>query len=261
MNKFNQSGISPFADLTVVYGEKSDAKDYWKEIINETDIPKRNELILKFIDSFEKDNEKTGFLKRNDDVNIDSLENHKFKIDDNDLYFTFFDNLKKWNNLAKEHKDITDGFIAYSSIKDTLNNYFGIYLHGTRDKRLNLTSVVANENDEFISPSIKIEKGQNCAECVEYASISHNLWLLMGVKSFYITSKNCKLDEPTNEFSNDGHAFTIVEYGNNKYRMCDFALENFGVMEGNPIDSMLNGEPVKFKNMIYANANVKNQEK
>jgi hypothetical protein len=172
----------------------------------------------------------------------------------------FFDNLKKWNDLAKEHREYTDGFIAFSSIKDTLDNYFGKNMAGTRNKRLNLTSVISNENDDFITPSIKKEKGQNCAECVEFASISHNLWLLMGVKSYFITSKNCKLDGPINEYSNDGHSFTIVEYGD-KFRMCDFALENFGVMEGNPIDSILKGEPLKFKNMTYANANIKNQQK
>ena len=126
-------------------------------------------------------------------------------------------------------------------------------------KRLNLTSIVADENDEFIPPSISVLKNTGCAMCVEKSSVAHNLWLMCGKKCYYFTSKSVFVSAD----NNDGHAFCVVEY-DNKFRIFDAALGNYGLLENNPIETIKDNVPFKVtsKNIpiVYVDSVFTNQK-
>lgn len=243
------------AETKIRYGKQSSAANFWKEIIGIEDNQRRKEKIDEFIEVMEKNKEENGFFCREDVVKINEVSNG-FKLDDKELYYEFFDTLR---NLKKNYPQEPDFRILFHGVLNTVKNYFGGF-NSDRNKRQHLTRTYVDENDEYIIPSIANQKGKNCSLCVERASVSHNLWLLLGEKSHYVNSKDCKIGNGNDEYRNDGHAFCIVEI-DGVYKLFDPAMEIYMKLEGNPIDKMLKGEPFKVKNkndesFLYANASV-----
>ena len=125
---------------------------------------------------------------------------------------------------------------------------------------MRLTSIEIDDDDIKI-PSISAQKGKNCSLCVERASVAHNLWLLTGEKSHYINSLDCKFAVGGAEYSNDGHAFCIVEI-DGVYKLFDPTMQVYQKLVGNPIDKMLKGDAFEVltkdgQEYIYANATKK----
>ena len=141
----------------------------------------------------------------------------------------------------------TSGAIIMTAVTQTIFDYLGRF-DGDVKKRFALTSVYYDENDNYVVPSIKELKNQHASSCVEYSSLAHNLWLLTGVKSYYIVSKDTKF-----EISNDGHAFIVLEY-DDKCRLFDMAMGAAGYVEPNPIELFDNHKPLIINGNVYANA-------
>jgi hypothetical protein len=133
------------------------------------------------------------------------------------------------------------------TIRDVVYEYLGKF-DGDMKKRFSLTQSYFDDDDNIVVPSIKALRNKNASACVEYSSSAHNLWLLTGVKSYYILSKDTKF-----ETTNDGHAFVVVEYGG-KFRLFDLAQGIGGPIKNNPIDLFENNKPLIVNGMVYANA-------
>ena len=230
-------------DWFMQYGQQEGIQDQWKEIINQTNEVATKTQIDELIKTMENNSDNNGFFCANDDVAVDSMNG--FKLDDPELYYLFFENLKVMSNQLKQGDKIpTDGIIIFKSVEKTVKDYLGMPKRNAREQRIALTSVEITDDDEFIMPSIKKQRGQGTGLCTERAAIAHNLWLLAGKTSYFINTRQCELSGDQ-QYANDGHAFCIVEY-DGKFRMCDFALNNCGLMQGNPIQSIKNGEALTF---------------
>lgn len=253
-----KNGEDPwFADVTIRYGIEEGLTNEWKEIINTKNEEEKKQKIDKLIEKLEENSEVNGFFKAQDKVSINIFCG--FRLDDKEIYYLFFKRLEKIYNLllTKGKKDI-DGFAIFSAIKETLTIYFGNDLKSAMRQRLNLTSIVANENDEFVPPSISILKNTGYAMCAEKSSVAHNLWLMCGKKCYYFTSKSVFV----NEDNHDGHAFCVVEY-DNKFRIFDAALGNYGLLDCNPIETIKDNVPFKITNknvpIVYVDNVLTNQ--
>ncbi len=250
-----------FSMWYIRYPQETLKDTYYKEILNQTDTKKRNQLIDELVDIASKDSFKTGFFPKGQEVMVGGFGNYSFLLDDNEIYYMFFDNLKQ---TIEEHKN---GDIPLEKIREYIvsiaifkaeSQYFGKnkFSRGTRLSLLAKT--YDKETDTFPVPSIKVLKGKGLAECVELASVAHNLWTLVGVKSYYICSKNCFFENIDDEYKSDAHSFNIVYY-NNSYKVFDKALGNYGKVEGNPIKDLLEDKPVILKGNgihikgVYAN--------
>ena len=128
--------------------------------------------------------------------------------------------------------------------------------------RLEKTTVEIGD-DEVKIPSISEQKGKNCFYCTEKAAISHNLWLLTGATSYFCFTNSDSFGLESDEYKNDTHNFTIVEY-DNKFRLYDLAMDNFCLLDNGCIDSLLSGKGLEVKNVnnpgIYAADFVSNKE-
>lgn len=234
---FDMSGLS------IRYG-KQQGKPRYEEIAQLQDKRIRDKKVDELVKEFIKNKDKTGFFAPDDPIYINKMFGKVFTIDDNEIYHTFFDNLNA-NFSSREGR--SSGGIVMRSVYKTVLDYYGRF-DGDQKKRYQLTSSSFDDEDNFIIPSIKNLKGQNSAACVEYASLAHNLWLLAGVTSHYILSKDTNFPG-----SSEGHAFVIVEYGE-KFRLFDIAQEIGGPLNGNPIKDIQNSKPLVVNNMVYANA-------
>lgn len=231
------------SSVSVRYGKYNGKINYQK--IAQLEEPERTQTINALVEEFIQKKEETGFWCPNDVIYINRLYGNAFKIDDNEIYHLFFKKLQ--NNLEKTKDTLTSGAIVMMSVQDTIYDYFGKF-DGDEKKRYNLTTSYFDENDNYVVPSIKSLKKQHASACVEYSSLAHNLWLLTGVKSYYILSKDTKF-----QTSNDGHAFVVVEYGG-KCRLFDMALSSSGYINPNPIELFDNKQPLIINGNIYANA-------
>ncbi len=250
-----------FAKWYIRYSNTPISPDRYKEILAEDDQEKRKPMIDSLVKKLSEDSHETGFVGDGEEVMIGGFQNASFKIDDNELYYMFFNNIDRVKNILKQEGKLDtapEGAIIYRAIRVTEEEYFGAQ-NASRKGRLNLlTPTFDPETDDLITPSIKVLKGKGMAECVELASVAHNLWTIAGIPSYYILSKDCHFDNISAEYSNDGHAFNLVNYGDS-YKVYDKALGNFGRVEGDPISSLLNGEPVILKGNgvktegVYAN--------
>lgn len=253
-----KNGEDPwYADVTIRYGLENGLRHEWKNIINIKDEEKRNQKIDDLIDRLEQNAEGNGFFKSQDKVAINIFSG--FRIDDKEIYYDFFKRLRKiYNLLLKSEKKEIEGFAIFSAIKETIQVYFGNDKKDAMRERMNLTAIVADENDDFIPPSIKVLKDSGCGMCVEKSSVAHNLWLMCGKKSYYITSKSVFV----NENNHDGHAFCVVEY-DNKFRIFDAALGNYGLLDCNPIETIKDNVPFKVTNknvpIVYVDNVLTNQ--
>ena len=258
LKEYNSNDDPWYADVTIRYGIEEGLTNEWKEIINTKNEEEKKQKIDKLIEKLEENSEVNGFFKAQDKVSINIFCG--FRLDDKEIYYLFFNRLEKIYNslLTKLHKDI-DGFTIFSAIKETLTIYFRNDLKDAMRERMNLTAIVADEDDNFIPPSIRVLKDTGCGMCAEKSSIAHNLWLMCGKKSYYFTSKSVFV----NGNNPDGHAFCIVEY-DNKFRIFDSALGNYGMLDCNPIETIKNNEPFKVTNknvpIVYVETVFTNQK-
>ena len=243
MEQFYDGIDFDMSSVAVRYGKYDGEIDYRK--IAELEETERNKVIDALVEEFNQKKEETGFFGKDDIIYINRLYGNAFKIDDNEIYHLFFKNL---DNSFKTFKDIKkSGAIVMTTIMNTVYEYLGKF-DGDMKKRFALTESYFDENDNLVVPSIKTMKNQNASVCVEYSSLAHNLWLLTGVKSYYVLSKDAKF-----EGSDDGHAFVIVEYGG-KCRLFDLAQGVGGPIKDNPIELFENKKPLIINGMVYANA-------
>lgn len=243
MAQFYNGFMFDASTVAMRYGKHNEPIDY-KTIALIDDEQERNKQVDMLVSSLIADSENTGFFRPDDIIYINRLLGNAIKVDDNEIYYQFFNML---NARFKEFPDKPTGAIVMRSITDTVYDYFGKF-DGDYKKRNSLTSGYFDDNDDLVIPSIRDIKGQNAAACVEYSALAHNLWLLTGVTSYFVLSKDAAF-----EGSNDGHAFVIVEYGE-KFRLFDLAQEVAGLLQGNPIETLQNNKPFIVNNMVYANA-------
>lgn len=249
----NSFGGYEFASNKIQYGKQNGIEGKWREIVAIEDKTSRNAAIDALLDIMEQNKETNGFFGKNDEIDINILFGNRMVIDDKELYYGFFDKLKQ--NFEQDNGQSSSGYITLKSILDTQYEYLGTPSKDETKRRV-VSNVFFNEEDEPVIPSIKKYKGQNCAACVEFASVSHNLWLIMGATSHYIVSSNIDIEGETG-----AHAYNILEYGG-KYRLFDVTLKNIVVLEGNPIETIMQEKPLNVGNYVYANADkVQNQNK
>ena len=231
-----------FSDLIIQYGKEESIENQWKEIVKEKDKNLRHKKIDAIIEKLEANSTNNGFIQSKVGINIDCW--HGFKVDDREIYYIFFKNLiKNCEELDKMGKTNYDGFVMYVSIRQTLDDYYGKRVENAYKIRKQLTEIDEDENGCFVVSSIKVLKGQGCAMCAEKASVAHNLWLICGKKSYYISSKTIKYKGK--ELS-DGHAFCVVENAG-KFKVFDAELENYGPIDFNPIENVKNNLPIEIK--------------
>lgn len=178
-----------------------------------------------------------------------------FCLDDNQIYYNFFDNLNILKNKAEqENKQIAGGYLIIKAIEKTINSYFGPTNANAKARRIALTQaeIVTNEDgkDEFVYPSIKKQKGQRTALCTEKAAVAHNLWLLTGRKSYFITTKDCKLEGADAQYQNDAHSFCVFFTGT-RYNMFDLTMNVVGKQVDNPVDLIHTNKPLMVGKNIY----------
>ncbi|MBR4998403.1 MAG: hypothetical protein IKY10_00850 [Clostridia bacterium] len=255
--KYDNGDDPWYADVIIRYGVENGLRHEWKNIINIKDEEKRNQKIDDLIDRLEQNAEGNGFFKSQDKVAINIFSG--FRIDDKEIYYDFFKRLRKiYNLLLKSEKKEIEGFAIFSAIKESVQVYFGNDKKDAMRERMNLTAIVADENDNFIPPSIKVLKDSGCGMCVEKSSVAHNLWLMCGKTSYYVTSKAIYLGEGIDQ----GHAFCLVEY-DNKFRIFDAALGNYGLLDCNPIETIKDNVPFKVTNknvpIVYVDNVLTNQ--
>lgn len=250
-----------FAKWYMRYPENPLSDEYFWEIVNETDQQKKKVLIDKLVDYASKNSFETGFFAEDQEVEVGGFGGHAFVIDDKEIYYIFFKKIdENINEVIEKNKSVEEmkiPIIANAVLKTEIE-YFGSG-NQARTNRLRLLARIYNEeNDSFNAPSIKVLKGKGLAECVEMASVAHNLFTLAGIKSYYICSKDCHLGDVDSEYRNDGHAFELfVDKG--VYRIFDLALRNFGKIKGDPIKDLMEDKPVVIEgkgvreNGVYAN--------
>lgn len=238
---------------SVKYGKQEDVVGYWKIIIECDDENDRHLLIDDLLKKMQNNAAQNGFWKPEDEIRISfGIGTTAIHLDDTSIYYSFFDNLRMlYQHNQTESKPVDDGVVALSSIFRTIEQYFGSY-NGNLALRGKLTALNP-ETCEY--PSISILKGKGCGACVEKAAVAHNLWLLMGRESYYVASTSAQFEDVEDE----GHAFCFIRNSKGNFMLYDHARNNFGKVRGNPIETVLNGEPLiigePFKNPgVYANA-------
>ena len=234
--------------VKIKYGQQDEIKDVWKQLITIDDINERRNKTNELIKAMEANSEKNGFFRNDEPIGIDPHGfNYGFTIDDPEIYHLFISMLK----TLKEQYNTPEELLPFYGTFHTIQNYFG-GMESDQDERLSLTSII-----DFEVPSISVLKGKNCSMCVERASVAHNLWLLTGAKSHYVYSMTPKFKD---DDKNDAHAFCIIEE-NGIYKMFDHSMQVFQRLEGNPIETILNGELLKVttqsgEEIIYANSDL-----
>lgn len=252
MEKYIDGFGFDMSPLAYRYGECDLAKGY-RNIANISDAELRNKEIDKLIDHLIDNREDNGFFGPDDIVYINRMFGQAIRLDDREVYYSFFENL---NRNFKDNPDKSSGYIVMKSIIRTIYEYYGSF-DFENNRRDILTETSFDDNDDFVVPSIKNLKGQNSAACVEFASLAHNLWLMTGVKSYYVLSKDVKFDN----YNDDGHAFVIVEYGGD-FRIFDAAQNVYKKLEENPIELFDNSKPFVLDDKVYANASkIRNDKK
>lgn len=234
---YSKLGISALPNIKIRFGQETSIKSLWKNIIEIDDIEERQKRIDDLLEIMEADEDKSGFLGKED--RVDCGKAHCFLLDDKNLYYMFFDNLRQ---LSKQNLDgkATDGAIIHKAIKETIKQYAGG--NGVnRELRQSLTELVG---EDATAQSISQQKGKNCFYCTERAAISHNLWLLTGATSYFCWTDNDNFGADDSTYKNDTHNFTIVEY-DDKFRLYDIAMNNFCMLENDCIEKLLDGKGLK----------------
>ena len=252
MEKYIDGFDFDVSSLAYRYGKSDYVKDY-KTIANISDVTLRNKEVDELIDYLIDNRENNGLFGPNDIVYINRMFGQAIRLDDREVYYSFFENL---NKNFKDNTDKSSGYIVMKSIVKTIYEYYGPF-DFENNKREVLTETYFDNDDNYVVPSVKNLKGQNSAACVEFASLSHNLWLMTGVKSYYVLSKDVKFDN----YNDDGHAFVIVEYGGN-FKIFDIAQNVYKQLKENPIELFDNSKPFVLDDKVYANASkIRNDKK
>ena len=252
---YSRMGLSIVPDIKIRFGQEKSINGAWKKIIATNDIDKRKSQIDNLLELIETNTEYNGFFGRNDKV--DCGAGHAFLLNDNELYYMFFNNLKILNEQNIDGK-VTDGSITNQAIKATILQYAGG--NGiNRQLRFNNTTIEIKD-DGIEIPSISKQKGKNCFYCTEKAAIAHNLWLLTGVTSYFCLTCSDNFGHLDPQYKNDSHNFTIVEY-DDKFRLYDLALDNYCMLEKNCIDSLLTGKGLEVKGVRNPGVYAKNYSK
>ena len=239
--------------LFVQYGVEPGIKNLWEEIIK-LDGESAKAKVDALLEKMAMNSKNNGFFDANQTVNI-SYKGFGFRLDDYNLYYMFFNNLKDMYESEGENAQQNKGAIIFNSIKQTLKDYFGGVIKDTRSEKPSLT--IFDDNIEF--PSISNQRDKGTASATEMASVSHNLWLLTGKESFYLSSYDCKLENTKQKLLEDGHKFNIVNTGNG-YRLCDFTRGYFTMLDASPLDIIKEGKPMVFGSEIYYGAQPKQAE-
>ena len=238
---------------SIKYGQQPNLVGYWIKIVECENQDERRALIDKLLEEMESNSSENGFWTSNDDVRITfGFGTNSVRLDDKDIYYSFFENLRTLYLKSKaQGTEKKTSPMSFNSIFSTIENYFGPF-NGNLALRSSLTEL---NFDTFEYPSVSVLKGKRCGACVEKAAIAHNLWLLLGMESYYVSSTSSKFEHSNDE----GHAFCIIRNTKGQFMLYDQSMQNFGPLQGDPISTILSGEPFiikePFKNKgVYANA-------
>ena len=238
---------------SVRYGKQEGIEDVWREIISCEDQNERYARVDALIAKMEENTETNGFWCAAEELKISyGIGNNAVHLDDRSIYYSLFDILQQLCEMNKKRANpLTDGSLFYNAIHNTIEIYFGEY-QGNEKLRLDLTEM---DMEIFKYPSVSVLKGKNCAACVEKAALAQNMWLFFGRESHYVCSTSAKFKH-TNATA---HAFCIVRNTMGKLSLYDQALENYGHLPDDTIESILKGEPLVIDKPfetygIYANA-------
>ena len=248
MDQMSMKGTS------VRYGKEQTFGEEWRKIVEIEDREKRNQEIDKLLENYQKNQQANGFWGQADPIQITFGIGtaNAIQLDDKNLYYVFFDALRarlEYNKTAE--KPLPEGKIVVNSIYATIDAYFGKF-NGDLELRDRLTQF---DFEKTNAASVASLKRRGCAACVEKAAVSHNLFLLTGRESYFVSSCSCKFEQSPDQ----GHSFTFIKNQKGNFMLYDHAMQNFGVVLGDPIETMLNGEPLvigePFANQgVYANA-------
>lgn len=243
--------------VSVKYGQQPDIKGEWKDIVKTSDIKSRMEKIDNLVELLSDSSASNGFFAEGDIV--DCGKQHGFVMDDKELYYMFFDNLKILYDKYKDN-NYSDGKFINQAIRATVLQYAGSR-KVDRQKRTELTERALVDGD-IVYPSISKQRGENCFYCTEYAAVSHNLWLLSGVTSYFCFTNSDEFGASDETYKNDTHNFTIVEY-DGRYRLYDMAMNNYCELSPDCIKKMLTGSGLRVQDVenpgVYVSADCAEQ--
>ena len=227
-------------DLNIYYGQEESVIDKWKEIILIEDVNERHKAIDELLKVLNANSNNNGFIGPNLGLDIKDYSSCQIYIDDNELYYLFFDNLRTlYKAREQSENNYDDDNIINYAIINTLNQYFDGYGKDP-SLRIKLTKTVENP-----SPSVKLLKGKGIAACVEVAACSHNLWILTGRTSYFVSTKNVHFYG-----TNDGHAYNIVNT-KNKYILYDIVRKLVKSYKENPVDDIIANKSFVVNNEYY----------
>ena len=144
------------ADVRVRYGKEQQVQDAWKDIVREKDETKRNQMVDKLIAVLTENVQENGFIGPKEVV--ETGRGNGFYLDDYQLYYMFFHHLKTLVEANVDNK-MVDGALIHHAIKTTCVEYNG-GVGSDKALRSQLTAFVMNDQDEYILPSIKEQKGK-----------------------------------------------------------------------------------------------------
>lgn len=246
-----QDGFGLWGSKFAIYGsDHFTDKQLSKNILAQPDEVSMYKEIDELVSFLTLNKESFAFFSAEDEVYVNYLYMRGFKIDDNEIYYKFFDNLKKYINDGYKYARAT-----ILAVVKTESDYFGKVANkeGMR-KRNKIAQGFMDENDQIVYPSIRNFKNSNSAACVEFASVAHNLFLLAGLKSNFVISKDVKMK---NESNNDGHAFVLVDNKAGKPLLFDMTMNKIELIDQTIIDDVFNGKPLMIGENCYANASKK----
>ena len=221
--------------ISMRYGKEDGIYLLWQNICQIDDEKARNAEVDKLVSRMIEHKDKNGFFAPDDVIMVNEFFHQQIQLDDMEIYHDFFSVL---HENSKTDKSMSPNFYSHAIIT-TLSNYFG-KMTGDEVKRRSLSCITFDKNDEPILPSIKDLKGQDCAACAEYASLSHNLWLLAGLESYFVNNLNIE------------HAFNIVCNSKNIYLLFDIAQHRIKPLEGNPIEKIKKQEELVIDGFTYS---------
>lgn len=238
-----------FAETKIYYGRQDNSP--WEKIIEIEDPRKRNLEIDKLLANIARNNEENSFFNPSTTLSI-PLTGNGFKLDDPNLYYLFFEILKA---LKEKNPPYEKSYLTLKAVITTIKVYFdGLETNNTIHDELTYIKI-DNLTQDRITPSISKQRGKNCSSSTERASIAHNLWLLLGYKSYFITAMNCSFQTSKHSYTGP-HSFCIIEQ-DGKFKLFDATTGIYKKLENNPIESILKGHPLTIQtddksNYVYA---------
>lgn len=233
-------------DVEVLYGQEPSIIYKWKKIIKIKNAKRRHKHIDKLLAILQKNTAKNSFITF--DCPISSNNIAKYYINDPNLYYLFFDNLRCEYYKKDKVLNNSDSFDIFNAMVNTENEYFG------RIDNFEQTNTLANDS---LHPSICQLQGKGNIQFSELACVSHNLWICSGYHSYLIHSKHSRFGK-----RHSAHSFCLVDiYNNENLFLYDKYLGNFGPVPRKIVSDMLKGQPIHIdaKDQItvagvYANA-------